>query len=78
MAVKHILKDGQAVNDIQGHVVKMENAEAVYSLMDKINQRKELNDDKRNRDSRMVKTQCKAATEKERFKENTQRQGHSA
>ena len=37
--VKHILKDGQAVDDIQGHVVKMENAEAVYSLMDKINQR---------------------------------------
>ena len=44
MAVKHILSDGQAVDDIQGHVVKMEDAEAVYLLMDKLKEKGEKNE----------------------------------
>lgn len=35
--VKHILKDGTVLKDITDHVVKVEDAEAVYVLMDKIN-----------------------------------------
>lgn len=37
MAVIHILKDGRIVDDITGHVVKMEDAEPLYNLMQRIN-----------------------------------------
>lgn len=37
MSVIHILKDGSQVKDITGHVVKMDDAGALYSLMDEIN-----------------------------------------
>ena len=33
MAVYHYLKDGSRVDDITGHVVKMEDAEPLYHLM---------------------------------------------
>lgn len=36
--VKHILKDGTVLNDITGHVVKIEDAKAIYLLMNKINE----------------------------------------
>lgn len=35
--IRHILKDGKVVTDIKGHVVKMEDAKGVYSLIDSIN-----------------------------------------
>lgn len=38
MAVIHILRDGSIVEDITGHVVRMEDAEALYQLIDRINQ----------------------------------------
>lgn len=37
MAVIHILKDGSIVRDITGHVVRMEDAEPLYQLIDTIN-----------------------------------------
>lgn len=37
MAVIHILKDGSIVKDITGHVVRMEDAEPLYQLIDTIN-----------------------------------------
>lgn len=39
MAVTHILKDGTKLNDIRGHVVRMEDVPNVYTLIDQINQR---------------------------------------
>lgn len=39
MAITHILKDGTILTDISGHVVRMEDARSVYTLMDKINER---------------------------------------
>lgn len=38
MAVIHILKDGRIVDDITGHIVKMEDAEPLYNLMQRINE----------------------------------------
>lgn len=37
MSVTHVLKDGKAVKSIDGHVVRMQDAQAVYELMSKIN-----------------------------------------
>lgn len=37
MTIKHILKDGTVLDDIQGHVVKMSDAKSIYNLMDCIN-----------------------------------------
>ena len=37
MAVIHILKDGSIVEDITGHVVKIEDAKTLYQLIDGIN-----------------------------------------
>ncbi len=39
--ITHILKDGTVIKDIRGHVVKIEDAKSIYSLMDKMNQKKE-------------------------------------
>lgn len=39
MAIIHILKDGSIVEDITGHVVKMEDAESLYQLIDSINRK---------------------------------------
>jgi len=36
--VTHILKDGTRLDDIRGHVVKREDAEALYRLIHSINQ----------------------------------------
>ena len=38
MTIKHILKNGTILTDINGHVVKMEDVRTVYDLMDRINQ----------------------------------------
>ena len=35
----HILKDGSRVDDISGHIVKIEDAETVYNLMTTINRK---------------------------------------
>ena len=37
MAVIHILKDGSIVEDITGHVVRVEDALPLYQLIDSIN-----------------------------------------
>lgn len=37
MAVVHILKDGSVIEDITGHVVRMEDAGPLYELIDRIN-----------------------------------------
>ena len=39
--IRHVLKNGNVVEDIQGHVVKMEDAPSVYALLDVV--RKERN-----------------------------------
>ena len=36
MFIIHRLKDGTQLDDISGHVVKMDEAKAVYALLDKI------------------------------------------
>ena len=35
--VVHILKDGSIVDDITGHIVRMEDAAPLYDLIDSIN-----------------------------------------
>ena len=44
--IKHILNDGTVMKDIKGHVVKMDDAKVVYSILGRINERrnKEKND----------------------------------
>ena len=37
MSVVHILKDGSVIDDITGHVVKVDDVEAVYQLIERIN-----------------------------------------
>lgn len=37
MVITHRLKDGTQLDDITGHVVKIDEAKAVYALLDKIN-----------------------------------------
>ena len=37
--VKHTLKDGTVLDDIKGHVVKIEDAELAYAVMERINER---------------------------------------
>lgn len=37
MNVVHILRDGSIVEDITGHVVRMEDAGPLYQLIDEIN-----------------------------------------
>ena len=44
MQVVHILKDGSLVEDITGHVVQVEDAEAVYRLIDSINRNRKTNE----------------------------------
>ena len=40
MMVRHILKDGTVVQDITGHTVRRKEAETVYLLLERINERK--------------------------------------
>ena len=42
MSVYHILKDGSRVDDITGHVVKMEDAELLYRFIHSINQKSNI------------------------------------
>lgn len=42
MAVYHILKDGTTVDDITGHVVRMEDAPALYELMASLSKKKTI------------------------------------
>ena len=39
MSVVHILKNGSILNDITGHIVKIEDAKSVYQLLDGINRK---------------------------------------
>jgi hypothetical protein len=43
MAVVHILKDGSRVSSIQGHVVKIADAEPLYRLLHSMNQKPNRN-----------------------------------
>lgn len=36
----HVLKDGTVLEDIQGHVVRMEEAPSIYAILDKVRERK--------------------------------------
>ena len=45
MAVRHFLKDGREVKDIKGHVVRMDDAKSIYTIIDRINERKERRKD---------------------------------
>jgi hypothetical protein len=40
MAVIHVLKNGQRLTDIKGHVVKQKEVPTVYELMDRMNQKR--------------------------------------
>ena len=45
--VRHILKDGTVLKEINGHVVKKEDLPSVYNLIDQMNkERKEKEDEK--------------------------------
>ena len=39
MAVRHVLKDGTVLEDITGHVVKLEEVPSVYALLDATKER---------------------------------------
>ena len=39
ITVKHVFKDGTTVNDVTGHIVRLKDAEAVYTLVDRMNER---------------------------------------
>ena len=39
MKIKHIMKDGVVLSDINGHVVRMSDAKTVYNLLDQINKK---------------------------------------
>lgn len=39
MAVINILKDGSTVEDLTGHVVRIEDARALYQMIDTINRK---------------------------------------
>ena len=43
MRVIHVLKDGSVVDDISGHVVRVEDAETLYRMIRKINAKSERN-----------------------------------
>ena len=38
MPIYHVLRDGTRVKDVTGHVVKLEDARNIYSLMETMNQ----------------------------------------
>lgn len=42
MAVTHVLRDGTVLKEITGHIVKMEEAKAIYNLIESLNKRKEV------------------------------------
>ena len=50
MAIRHVLRDGTVLNDITGHVVKMEDAQVVYAILDKINERKRVRKERKDVD----------------------------
>ena len=37
ITVKHVLKDGTTVTDITGHIVRMSDVQAVYTLVERMN-----------------------------------------
>lgn len=41
MAVTHVLKDGTVLKDINGHVVRIEDARVIYEILDRINKEKQ-------------------------------------
>lgn len=43
MKITHILKDGKVLNDIKGHVVKMDDAVGAYTVISKLNQKEVKN-----------------------------------
>ena len=55
MAVYHIMKDGRVLTDITGHVVRLEDAEPVYRLLDEINRGKRKTNIHKNEKKREVR-----------------------
>ena len=56
MKITHVLSDGTILKDIQGHVVKVSEAESVYNLIDHINNE---NDRKREKNGETKKKKQK-------------------
>ena len=50
MVVINILKDGTRLDNLDGHIVKIQDAEVVYELMDKIKKRRDT-DEKNDKDT---------------------------
>lgn len=45
MAIKHVLKDGRTLESVNGYTVKVEQAEILYRMIDRINARGEKQND---------------------------------
>ena len=41
MRVIHFLKDGSRINDITGHIVRLEDARTLYSMIERLNDKAE-------------------------------------
>lgn len=40
--VIHVLKDGTVLDNIEGHIVKVEEAETLYNMLDQINETRRI------------------------------------
>ena len=43
--IHHVLKDGTEVESIEGHVIKAEEFQVLYEVINRINNRKDQNDE---------------------------------
>lgn len=50
--VIHVLKDGTRVDDIAGYIVRISDAEPVYNLMDAINKKVSINNERQRKNNR--------------------------
>lgn len=46
MAVKHVLRSGEVLDDISGHVIKKEDCPELYRIIEKIRREKEKDETK--------------------------------
>lgn len=60
--VYHVLKDGTITNDITGKVVKMQDAEALYTLMSNIGGNRRLNGRVKSKGSRNCKYESRTGS----------------
>lgn len=48
MSVYHILRDGSRPTDITGHIVRLEDANPLYQILHRINQKRSKGEKKKN------------------------------